>query len=227
MSILSIGNVHRRTVKAPVNPTDKSTIVSIYPKELNEFKETIMPGRFILPAGSFEKPSLLVIGSSSWWREIDENQPLLEITNSSIQVADSIVKDYCKGLIGYNGADSKPGLFWVPGEFNMSGIKEKYGAMLVKAQIHQKNWYFNLVKMADALWSASNGNPLVISEDMRMAARELTLSKDWTKDFALIQRIPCVACGTPRNADFPVCPSCHAVVDKDLAAKLGISFSKS
>lgn len=226
-TILSIGNIHRRTIKAPINPMDKSTIVSIYPKELNEIKETISPGRFIIPAGSYEKPSISIIGPSSWWREIDEKQPLLEITNSSIQVAESIVKDYCKGLLAFNAADSMPGIFWVPGEFTMSAVKDKYSSLLNKAQTHQKNWYANLVRMADSLWSASNGNPLVISQDMRMAARELGLSKDWTKDFALIQRVPCVACGSPRNSDFPVCPSCHAVVDKELASKLGVSFSKS
>lgn len=225
--ILSIGNLNRRTIKAPVNPMDKSTIASIFPKELNEVKETISPGKFTIQAGTYEKPSILVIGPSSWWREIDEKQPLLEITNSSVQVAESIVKDYCKGLLAYNAADSMPGIFWVPGEFTMSALKDKFSSLLNKAQANQKNWYANLVRMGDSLWSASNGNPLVISQDMRMAASELGLNKDWTKDFALIQRIPCVACGTPRNAAFPICPACHAVVDKELATKLGISFSKS
>ena len=55
----------RRTVRATPNPMDKSTVVSIYPKELNEIKPTIMPGRFRLEPGTYEKPSILVVGSSS------------------------------------------------------------------------------------------------------------------------------------------------------------------
>jgi hypothetical protein len=53
---------------------DKSTIVSIYPKEINEVKHTIEPGRFHLKPGKPDSPSLLVVGSSSWWKEIDEEQ---------------------------------------------------------------------------------------------------------------------------------------------------------
>jgi hypothetical protein len=74
---------------------DKTTIVSIYPNEIIETKPTIQPGRFVIPAGSFEKPSITVVGPSSWWREIDMDQPLLEIPVSSVQIADSVIKDYC------------------------------------------------------------------------------------------------------------------------------------
>ena len=83
----------KRMIKQPVNPMDKSTIVSIYPQEVDEKKVTIQPGRFIIPPGSFEKPSILIVGPSSWWREIDEHQPFLEITCSSVQVAEAVVKE--------------------------------------------------------------------------------------------------------------------------------------
>src|SRR5690606_5117854 len=113
----------RRTIRGPVNPMDKSTIVSIYPKEIDETKCTITPGRFIIPPGSYVRPSTLVVGPSSWWREIDEEQPLLEIPVSSIQLADSVLKDYCNGILGCNMADAMPGLFYVPGEYDAKGIQ--------------------------------------------------------------------------------------------------------
>jgi hypothetical protein len=59
----------RRIIRSAPNPTDKSTIVSIFPRLVDEIKHTIQPGRFIIMPGSVEKPSILVIGPSSWWRD--------------------------------------------------------------------------------------------------------------------------------------------------------------
>ena len=56
--------MRRRTIRATVNPMDKSTIVSIYPREIIEYKHTTQPSRFQLLPGSKEKPSLLVVNLS-------------------------------------------------------------------------------------------------------------------------------------------------------------------
>jgi len=152
----------RRTIRAPVNPMDVSTVVSILPKEIDERKWTIQPGKFLIPPGSFENPGVLVVGPSSWWKELDEEQPLLEIPCSSIQVADSVVKDYCNGILGCNMGDTMPGLFFVPGEWNADGIKRERRGELNQALMRQRNWYKVLVKMADTFWARTNGNPLSI-----------------------------------------------------------------
>src|SRR5687768_8340890 len=94
----SLAVTQRKTIRAAVNPLDKCTVVSIFPKEVNETKPTIQPGFFHVDAGSYEHPSLLVVGPSSWWREFDENQPLTEIPQSSVIVANSIVRDFCIGI---------------------------------------------------------------------------------------------------------------------------------
>src|SRR5215467_8121847 len=91
--------MRRQTIPAPRNPLDKCTVVNISPKHIKENKPTIQPGTFELKPGTYELPTILVIGSSSWWREIDYEQPLLEIPQSSIVVANSIVVDYCSGLL--------------------------------------------------------------------------------------------------------------------------------
>src|SRR5258708_5829755 len=106
----------KKTIRATPNPLDKSTIVSIYPKGFREVNPTIQPGVFQLEPGSYDKPAILVVGTSSWWRELDEDQPLLEIPCSSIQVADSVVKDYSLGLLGCQMGTAQPGLFFIPGE---------------------------------------------------------------------------------------------------------------
>ena len=123
---------NRRTIRAPVNPMDKSTVVSILPKSIFERKITIQPGIFELFPGTFENPAILVVGSSSWWREVDIDQPLLEIPISSIQIADSIVKDYCNGLLACNMDDMMPGLFYLPGEYTVERVKKEHTGLLLK-----------------------------------------------------------------------------------------------
>src|SRR5258708_6443678 len=68
----------RRLIRQHKNPMDRCTIVSIFPKEINEVKYTIEPGRFHISPGTFENPSVLTVGSSSWWKDIDVDQPMLE-----------------------------------------------------------------------------------------------------------------------------------------------------
>jgi hypothetical protein len=216
----------RRTIRGPVNPLDKTTIVSIYPAEIVETKATISPGRFVIPPGSFEKPAIVVVGPSSWWREIDEDQPLLEIPVSSIQIADSVIKDYCNGILGCNMADSMPGLFYVPGEQTLATIQKSYKHELDMALARQRNWYSMLVKLGDALWARSNGNPLAISDSMRTAAKEMNLNKDWMKDFTMLDTVRCKACGALLNPMYPVCPTCHAINDPVKAKELGLTFAQ-
>jgi hypothetical protein len=213
----------RRTERAQVNPLDKCTVISIYPKAIREVKPTIQPGVFEILPGSLVNPSILVVGPSSWWREIDEEMPLLEIPNSSIQIADSVVKDYCNGLLAYDSERASPGLFFIPGEISLVDVKVKHKDRLEAANKKQRQWYNDLVRMADILWARTNGNPIAISEDMRLGAVELGLKdKPWLNDFSNITMINCTACGALRNPLYPICGACHSIIDKELHAKLGL-----
>ena len=219
--------MHRRTIRAQVNPMDKSTIVSIYPKQITEFKATIQPNTFVVPAGSFEKPGILVVGPSSWWREVDEEQPLLEIPVSSIQIAYSVVTDYMNGLLGCNMNDQMPGIFYIPGGFTVDEVKKLHMPLLLDAQRKQKKWYLELIRMADIMWSRSQGNPLSVSDDARAACRELNIqNKPWLGDHQVAELIRCVACGNLRNPAYPICQTCKAIADPELAKKLNLTFAQ-
>jgi len=222
-----IAQTNRRAIRAEINPMDKSTVVSILPKQITERKPTISPGFFELPAGTFENPSVLVVGTSSWWREIDENQPLLEIPVSSIQIADSIVRDYCNGLLACNLDDMMPGLFYIPGEYTVEKIKKDHSPLLLRARENQKRWFMELIRIADILWSRSNGNPLAISTDARVACRELNITnKPWLSDIQTAELVRCIACGSLRNGQFPICQTCKAIADPELAKKLNLTFAQ-
>lgn len=214
---LSLRKPKIRSIK---NPLDKSTIVSIMPKEVDEVKHTIHPGRFIIHAGNFEHPATLVVGPSSWYREFPDDQPTLEIPVSSVEVADAIIRDYCNGLLACDMDGAVPGMFFVPGEVSVVEIKLKYKEKLNEAKLKQDNWFRNLVNLADSLWARSNGNPLTIAEEMRIAARMLNYSnKEWLKDFQVDELVRCAGCGALRNPKYPICASCKMVDQSHPTAK--------
>jgi hypothetical protein len=204
--------INRRTTRASVNPMDRATIVSIFPLEINETKCTLQPSVFSVPAGTYEKPSILVVGPSSWWREIDPEQPLLEIPVASILIADSVVRDYCVGLLGCDMGDSMPGLFYVPGEITFVEIKTKHKNLLEIANRKQNKWFEYLVKQADIDWARTQGNPLAINQLSKMAASSLGIEdRDWLKGYRQVNMVRCAGCGAMKNPTFPICPTCKLI----------------
>lgn len=204
--------LNRRTSRAPVNPLDKATIVSIFPLMIDEVKPTLQPGRWIIPPGTYEKPTAEVIGPSSWWREVDSGQPLLEIPTASILIADSIVRDYCVGLPCCDMGESMPGLFYVPGVFTSAQMVKDYKNLLDIAKRKQDIWFGGLIKEADVNWSRTNGNPLSVNGLMKMAAIALGIEdREWIKAYKNVSLVRCFACGTMKNPLYPVCPSCRAI----------------
>ena len=109
-----------------------------------------------------------------------------------------------------------PGLFYVPGDWKVEEILDRYVEQLDEVVAKQKKWYENLVMTGDTLWARSNGNPLAISDDMRLAAQELQFTdKAWLKDFKTMQLENCPACGQLRDAQYPVCQHCHNVINRE------------
>lgn len=203
---------NRQMIRTIRNPLDKATIVSIYPKEINEVKDTLFPGKFHIPRGTYHDPAISVIGPSSWWRDIDIEQPLLEIPVSAVSIAQSLIVDYCNGFLGCNMADLMPGLFFIPGELTLAQVKKDYSIKLTEAKFKQDAWFAILIRLANSLWARSNGNPLVIWDEMRMAARELGKHDvPWLKMEVQMNLVACFACGSMRNPEFPICPACKNV----------------
>jgi len=218
--------VNQQITRMPVNPMDRCTIVSIYPEAIHEVKPTIYPTVFDIPAASNDNDfKLLVIGPSSWWKEMEDGQPFLEIPCSSLQVAESVIKDYSN--------ESMPGLFFIPGEWTEINIYKYTDAngrtftdLLSNAVRKQKNLFMELVRIADILWARTNGNPLAISNNARIAAQKLGLQKTWIQDFKSVELSNCPACGSMVNPLYPVCSNCKNVINVAKAEELGLVFAK-
>ncbi|HWY36525.1 MAG TPA: hypothetical protein VNX68_17910 [Nitrosopumilaceae archaeon] len=232
---LTSGNIHIKTPRMPVSPYDKSTIVSIYPKLIDEKKHTIYPGRFVIEPGTEKDPSLLVVGPSSWWKEMEEGQPYLEIPHSSMQIAQSVIMDYCNGIFGCDMGAKMPGLFWVPGKFTKQTITTyvdpetnvNYAQLLEKAKAKQRNFFQEIVKLADIMWARSQGNPLTISDDARIGAVALGMdNKPWLQDFKTVTLSPCRSCGELINTAYPVCKHCKAIINEEQAKAMNLQFAK-
>ena len=211
----------RKMIRSPKNSLDICTIISILPVDLpEEIKPTIEPGKFKLPYGTYEKPGVLAVGGSSWWKDYDPSQPVLEIQNSSIQVAESIIRDFCNGLLECNMSDTMPGLFFVEGRVSSPEVVLRYRTKLDEVKAKQDRWFRALVRHADSVFARTNGNPLAIWDLMKLAAVQLNLNdKPWLKDQQMQKMAPCFACGTLRNPIYPVCPSCKAIDPNHPSAK--------
>jgi hypothetical protein len=56
---------------------------------------------------------------------------------------------------------------------------------------------------------------------MRLAAQELNLTeKPWLQDFTTVALVNCPFCGTLVKPGFPVCITCHHVINPELYAKM-------
>lgn len=215
----------RKLIRAQRNPADVCTVVSIYPKDLKDKKDTLTPpNRFLIPAGSYDNPTVIVVGTSSWIKDGVDDQPSIEIPVNAVQLVNSIITDYCQGLLGVDMGTNMPGFFFMPGTITKLEVQNKYKLKLAEAKQKQDNWFRLLVRLGDSLWSRGNGNPLVIMDEMRLGARELGIDKPWIKDFQNAEMIKCFACGGLRNPAYPICPTCK-VVDQTHALAKDLKFA--
>lgn len=221
---------HNRVIRRPVNPYDRATIISIFPKDVKETKPTLFPSEFLIKAGTESEPSFTEISPASWFRETDENMPAVEIQVNAATLAESIVNDFALSFIKAVIGVAQPGLFWIPGKHtpkNISNYSDEngltYSNLLGRAITLQRAWYVAMVQMADVDWSRTNGNPLSVSEWSKIAAKALGMAeKPWVKDFLAVSLYPCPACGTMGNPEFPKCGNCGYIINQAKAKELGL-----
>ena len=187
-------NRNKRKIRVSKSTSDKSTIVSLYPKDIpvREY-HTVFPGKFKIPYGTLEAPGTLVIGVSTFTKTVPETDESIEVPVGSSDMAASILNDYFKSLEA-NGANARPGIFYVEGAYDSKSIMKhpEWNARSKDAITKQLAWYKILIKKADVNWSRTRGNPLSISNDARVAAELLGLKeKPWMNDFKTMEMVAC------------------------------------
>lgn len=217
----------QRLHRSPKNPLDISTIISMYPREVNE-KKQMVPERYIIPPGTPEKPSFTIVEGASSWREMLDTGQMVEIPISSVSVAESVIRDWVIGMIEVSMGIRQPAIFFIPGKWDLPTILGNPEMLQVMNRYKelQKAWFIQLVEIGDSLWARSNGNPLAISDLMRMAAEQLGIKdKPWTKNFQAVRMVQCKACGHHVMPGFPVCANCKTVIDTKAFAEMGLKFA--
>lgn len=185
-----------------------------------EKKPGLWPGEFRIPAGSVNKPGVLEVPTCYYgiyqldWKSIRVPEP-------STVVANSIVRDYIAGqpCVFYGDETSPPalpGLCWKEGRLTSKVVAEELREDLDKLAVLQRNWFKNLVDMADDDFTKSPRRRAV-SELQRHAARALAIQRPWLSE---IEMKNCIGCAQPVAVAAVFCPHCRTILNTEQAAKL-------
>lgn len=210
----------------PIRPP-KSTLISIVPWEIREFKPGLIPGYFHIPAAKDNEPSTLVVGDAIHYVYIDHDRGSMRVTNPSYVVARSIVADYNSAQMEAN-TGCHPGLFFEVGEFTTEEIQERFQEKLELANEIQNRWFEQLVRVADDDWEKTRQH-VSISDFQRVAARKLDPLNKRNRPWIMtpmkeepqgLQMTLCPSCGSDIIMTAAVCRYCQCIVDPEKYERL-------
>lgn len=194
---------------------DKSTIFSICPFVILEFKPGLYPGSFPIPMCTDDtKPERLVLGRSVHSVHIaDRKQPLL-VETASYVVAESLVRDFLDGQL-WTTPDAHPGICWVAGSVETSDFIKSHKDLYDRMREVQHRWYIQICRKTTDEYN-KNQNTRVVSDQARFAARVLGLTPDWMS----VERIgntftKCPACDEPNANTNAVCTNCRCILNEE------------
>ena len=204
---------------------DKSTVFSITPSILDEFKPGIYPGHFTMAACyDDKKPERLCVTSSDHLMEIPGKKIPVRITTPSYVVAKAIVDDFLGGQL-FTTPDAHPGICWIQGEISMDDFLHKYAAVHEQLIATQKRWFLMIITKTNDEWKKFH-NSRVVTDVARHAAKYLRIpTPEWmeTQEISMNYN-KCPACSTMNDPDNCICISCKCVLNAARLAEL--TFAK-
>lgn len=194
----------------------KCTVISLVPFQLLESKPGLIPPAFLIEASDGKTPSILHVGNSLHYVYLDDTRGSLPVRGPSDVVARSIVNDYIESQLGI-GDDARPGIFWVPGEYNLTEIKIKFSGELETAARVQEQWFLNCCRIADDDWNKYHQHNVISSAQRKMAVTLGWDSKqhEWMapKTVSDVNSAKCFACfSVLNNPEQSVCHVCKAIL---------------
>lgn len=193
----------------------KSTLISIVPFPIAEFKPGIYPGFFEVGASNNGVPQSLIVGDSKYHVEIDENRTI-SVKCPSEDIARSVVDDYIVANLAYSvEEDAAPGFFWKLGAHDSESIVKNFSTDLEYHKGRQIRWFKKLVEMGDDDWEKTRQHR-AISDIQRYAAKSLKLTRPWIISSTVIEGfIKCIACQTSVDPLAIICPSCKCILNME------------
>jgi hypothetical protein len=196
---------------------EAATLVSIAPCIIRETKP-ILPSEFFLAKGSFENPSILLVGKGINDIYVGEERGQAGPKRSVIRVpveadviAAAIVVDWQDAQYGTLPPDAIPGFFWVPGHVTIASL----GKELIEADQRQQAWFKNLVKLADDDWNKFRQHK-TISDIQRYACNALKLERPWLLDNEIVMALSeCPSCFEKVHPKAIVCSHCSYILDEE------------
>ena len=198
-------------------PNDQSTVFSIVPSAINEFKPGIYPGIFKIPACTDDrKPERLVVSASMHLMTVGGKKQPIQIETASYVVAKAIVDDFLDGQL-YTTPDARPGICWIQGNIPVDLFLKERADMMERMQIQQRKWFILLIQKTEDDWKKYK-NSRVVTDQARFAVRALGIpTPEWmTTEEVGMNFTKCPACSTMNDPVNVVCSSCSVLFTKEL-----------
>jgi len=206
--------------------TTFTTIVSLLPYKLTEYKPGLNPAEYIINPQVNGTPGLTIIPNNAFY--LVNTDPLadakevrsIKVPVPSRELADSIINDYTSGLLAVEAPDAFPGLFALKGDYDEPKlVMVKFAKEMAFFRDTQIHWFERLIAIADDTWSKSH-SPIAISSLERDACRMLGYKRDWLNPIPLEVQEKCPFCQNPINSGAIKCVTCGEVLDKKKYAEL-------
>jgi len=195
---------------------DKSTVFSISPSLIDEFKPGIYPGHFVIaPCLNDSKPERLVIGASEHLMFVGGKKQPIRIVTPSYQIAKSIQDDFLDGQL-VTTPNSHPGICWVQGEVTVSEFMKNHSDMYKQMQEVQRRWFIMLVQKTEDDYKKYK-NSRVVTDQARFAVRALGVPMpEWMNVEEIgLNFNKCPACSTMNDPVNAICTGCHCVLNAE------------
>jgi hypothetical protein len=194
---------------------DISTIFSIVPFEIREFKPGLYPGSFNIPACLNDaSPQILQVSASEHLMTVGGKKEPIRIITPSYQIANSIVIDFFDGQL-WTTPEERPGICWIQGSIDIVLFKTKHLDMYDKMKLQQRKWFVRICKQTDNEWKKQQSYR-VVSDQARFAAHSLGLDPEWLRAEEVgFTFNKCPACSTMNDPQNSVCSNCRCILNEE------------